>query len=188
MNRLCRHFTAKRWQQSTVCQSYVNRTRETSFHDSFWRGATKHFTWFLLLLRDIFKGYMQGGNFGARGARRWRVCEAWQEMSHASESITTWGLGSVACRCVDTYEIERKKKGETEGERDREREAAHENIEPLKKYCPLRDARTRLWYETCKQAMNRCDQTKKCAKKFGARDTPVQLIQACVMRVSRKTW
>lgn len=73
---------------------------------------------------------MRGEDLGAREAWRWRVREAWQEMSHASENITTWGLVAYCHTHTYThaYKIEKGRKSERTGARDE-----RENIESLRR-------------------------------------------------------
>lgn len=87
----------------------------------------------------------------ARGRFRCARSATLEGLRGVTRNVTRFGKhnymrpGSVACRCVDTYETkERKREKQKEKEKRRTLRTVHENIEPLKKYCPLRDARTRL--------------------------------------------
>lgn len=91
---------------------------------------------FYLLLRGISGRYMyaRGRSLGAREAWRWRVREAWQEMSYASESITTWGPVAyryISMRSIHTHTHTKcKRKGERVNVRVRDE---RENIESLRR-------------------------------------------------------
>lgn len=105
-----------------MCQSYVNRTKGTSFHNSFQRGATKHFTWFLLLLRDIFKRYMY-----TRGRFRCARSATLEGLRGVTRNVTRFGkhnymrpgLGRMPLR---SHIRDRKKEKERNRGRERETE------------------------------------------------------------------
>lgn len=151
---------------------------------------------FCLLLRGISGKYMyaRGEDLGAREAWRWRVREAWQEMSHGSENITTWGL--VAYRHIDTrkktYTYEymqtnirahmhaRQRKGEKANTLESAMSAKilRASVEIL----PVAWCTNALLIRDVQTACVRCDQTKKAYKKSRAWrcNTLTQLIQDCV--------
>lgn len=173
-----RHLTARRWQQSTVCQSYANRTKGTSFHDSFWRGATKHFTWFLLLLRDISKRYMY-----ARGRFRCARSATLEGLRGVTRNVTRFGKhnymrpGSVACHCVNIYAIkERKRAKQKEKEKRRTKILSPwKNIARCVMHERAYDSRrvNRLWIDEIKQKSVQKIQSSRYSRAVDARLTRV---------------
>lgn len=113
--------------ETAVTSWYVSADTVAKHFSRRFAFITRHFR--SLQKRGVAKSTTRSRGIVPRACR-----EAWQEMSHAPEGITTREAG--AWLVFHRWHIPR--------ETDRE---PRRNIEPLEKYCPLRDVRTRCQFE-----------------------------------------